>query len=143
MTQTTHPIAGVIVPVTCPQGYYCLNATERGTEYGCPNGTYGDRTGLSSPDDCVQCDGGMYCGSTGLSAPTGPCDPGFYCDLGASKSNPEDGVTGNICPQGYYCPQNTTSPLQCSAGTFGGSQGIVYLASLIYHCIFAYGEGGA
>lgn len=34
---------------------------------------------LSDASNCTSCDPGMYCGSTGLVKPSGPCDAGFFC----------------------------------------------------------------
>jgi hypothetical protein len=31
----------------CPTGFYCPSGTRIATEFGCPNGTYNDVTGLS------------------------------------------------------------------------------------------------
>ena len=55
--------------------------------------------------DCHSCTAGYYCGTTGLTSPTGQCAAGFYCSGGANVSAPQDGgLTGDICPQGRYCP---------------------------------------
>jgi hypothetical protein len=35
---------------------------------------------------------------------TGVCSPGFFCLSGAISSTPTDGVTGNYCARGGYCP---------------------------------------
>ena len=39
----------------------------------------------------------------GLSKVSGPCDAGFYCNSSADNPRPTDGITGSVCPQGYYC----------------------------------------
>lgn len=55
---------GPITEVTahpCPIGFYCLNGTRFGSEFGCPKGTYGNRTKLKSPDECTSCPAGKYC----------------------------------------------------------------------------------
>ena len=39
----------------------------------------------------------------GLAAVSGQCDAGYYCGDGASRADPTDGVTGNLCPPGRYC----------------------------------------
>ena len=46
------------------------------------------------------------------------CNAGFYCQGKANVPNPNDGVTGSICPAGYYCPQGTVNPVPCPAGTY-------------------------
>lgn len=45
----------------CPNGYYCPNGTRYAEEYGCPNGTFGNGTKLTRPDQCLQCPAGRYC----------------------------------------------------------------------------------
>ena len=54
--------------------------------------------------DCHLCDPGMYCDAPGLLGPRAPCDPGYECWLGATTSSPTDGVTGDYCTAGGYCP---------------------------------------
>ena len=51
----------------------------------------------------------------GLSAVSGPCASGYYCDSGASRADPTDGSTGDICPTGRYCG---TSVNRDSSDTF-------------------------
>jgi len=50
-------------------------------------------------------------------------DPGYYCIGGAYTSNPTDGVTGDICPRGGYCPVGTDIPVSCPAGTYNNETG--------------------
>lgn len=45
----------------CPNGFYCPNGTRYKNEYGCPNGTYGNETQLTRPDQCLKCPSGKYC----------------------------------------------------------------------------------
>ena len=51
----------------------------------------------------TECEEGSYCATPALSVVTGPCDPGFYCARAASRADPTDGVTGDVCPRGRYC----------------------------------------
>ena len=41
----------------CMAGYYCPN----GILEACPEGTYGNRSGLSSLDMCTDCPSGVFC----------------------------------------------------------------------------------
>ena len=59
---------------------------------------------LPKIDNCTQCDPGQYCDAPGLMQSRGPCDPGYVCYGGAKESGPTDGVTGELCPAGGYCP---------------------------------------
>ena len=45
----------------CPNGFYCPNGTRYSTEYGCPNGTYGNGTKLVRASQCLPCQPGRYC----------------------------------------------------------------------------------
>ncbi|KAF7241231.1 Signal peptide, CUB and EGF-like domain-containing protein 3 [Varanus komodoensis] len=60
---------------------------------------------------------GFYCASSELAAPSGPCEAGFYCTGGSTLANPRDGALGDICPRGHVCPQGSSSPFPCPAGT--------------------------
>ena len=65
----------------------------------CQPGTYCPR-GSREPTLCEE---GQYCGTEGLEQPTGECDAGYYCARGASRADPTDGETGDVCPLGRYC----------------------------------------
>ena len=59
------------------------------------------------PVQCTECDFGKYCMTPGLTAPEGDCEAGYYCHSGSKTPTPSDGVTGDVCPQGRYCPPGT------------------------------------
>lgn len=61
---------------------------------------------------------GKYCERYGLENVTGLCDAGYFCTSGASIKAPTDGITGNICPTGRYCPEGTSVPRLCPLGTY-------------------------
>ena len=50
----------------------------------------------------------------GLSAPTGLCNPGFYCPGNNTVGNP----TATPCPIGLHCPEGSGVPVPCEPGTF-------------------------
>ncbi|OEH77833.1 hypothetical protein cyc_01966 [Cyclospora cayetanensis] len=127
----------------CPQGYYCLKGSFSGYEYPCPLGTYNNQVGAKSSSECLPCPPGKYCGSRGLTEPTGDCLAGYYCQGGAwspaphaEESNPDGiaGSSGSLCPKGYYCTSGATTPTQCPEGTSsevpGGKQASDCLACL-------------
>ena len=64
---------------------------------------------------------GYYCETPGLSNATAPCDPGYYCLAGAKVPNPQENITGNVCPRDHYCPSGTSDPIRCPIGTFSNS----------------------
>nr|XP_047130962.1 uncharacterized protein LOC100202447 isoform X1 [Hydra vulgaris] len=100
--------------VLCPKGYFC----PEGIPIACPNGTYQPVDGRKNRDDCKDCDPGYYCGTTALYNMSGKCNAGFYCIGGATKPNPNDGFTGNICPAGSFCEEGSKWYSPCKNGTF-------------------------
>lgn len=62
-------------------GYYCPLNTGADLQP-CPSGTYNQRPGIHNVTECTQCDGGTYCLTPGLSAPSGNCSAGYYCRYG-------------------------------------------------------------
>eukprot|EP00163_Fabomonas_tropica_P011852 TRINITY_DN227_c0_g2_i1.p1 TRINITY_DN227_c0_g2~~TRINITY_DN227_c0_g2_i1.p1 ORF type:complete len:7500 (+),score=2428.07 TRINITY_DN227_c0_g2_i1:177-22676(+) len=101
----------------CPAGYYCPNSTAEPVP--CNPGYYNPNVGGTNIDVCVPCTAGSYCASAGLSAPDGPCNPGFYCNGGPSGTSP----TGNPCPPGFRCPTGTAVPIACDETTYQPSSG--------------------
>lgn len=85
----------------CPVSHYC------------PNGS-------ALPQVC---DPGKYCSRPELSEPEFDCEAGYYCTSGAKEANPTDGVTGNICPNGTFCPRGSDAPENCPIRTFLNSTG--------------------
>lgn len=69
----------------CPSGHYCpLGTSDNGTA--CPLGTYNPLPGQALSTACLPCPGGRFCGTIGLSAPTGNCTAGWLCVEGAKVS---------------------------------------------------------
>ena len=66
----------------CPVGHYCLEGTVEPTV--CPKGKVRNLPGGASPEDC------------------GDCQEGMYCIPGDPVSHP--------CPRGHYCPKSRTPP---------------------------------
>ncbi|XP_050179054.1 multiple epidermal growth factor-like domains protein 6 isoform X3 [Myiozetetes cayanensis] len=122
---------GVVKPVECPAGYYCLPGTKAAHQYPCPEGTYSNQAGLGKPRDCKPCPGGTFCASAGLSAPSGPCFPGYYCSSKARVPNPVRDGTGSLCPAGHYCPPGSSKPQPCPTGTFLPQSGMVFRNSCL------------
>ena len=114
---------GVVEPILCLPGYYCPEETMFARQYPCPSGTYSNTTGLHSVVGCTSCPEGDYCGDEGLLEPTGDCSPGYFCVINASISQPTDGVTGNVCPKGKYCPEGVSFGIPCPVGTFNNRTG--------------------
>lgn len=97
----------------CPVYKYCPSGSSNG-EF-CPNGTFGNQTGLSSEEQCLYCPTGFYCVDGDISA---PCAPGYFCISGSNTSTPDgsEPTMGSLCPRGYYCPEGTLSPQRCDSG---------------------------
>ena len=75
----------------CPAGHYCPQGTP--TPQDCPKGTYQPELAKENPSDCVDCEPGYYCLTTGSPNVTDLCMPGYYCIRGAEDPNP----TGGCC----------------------------------------------
>jgi hypothetical protein len=106
---------------SCTAGHYCTNGTS--VPIGCPAGTYSSSVGNRAVTDCIPCTPGYYCNSTGLTTPAGKCSAGYYCSSGASTSTPSDGITGDICQQGYNCPLGSSAQQYCSPGYYQNQVG--------------------
>lgn len=61
---------------------------------------------------------GKACIGNGLAEPDGVCAPGYYCIQSALRVDPVDGITGDECPIGSYCPGNTSTHLPCEPGSY-------------------------
>jgi hypothetical protein len=123
------------VPRDCPMGYYCPSGTQFGDQFPCPLGTFGNRTGLVHADNCTKCASGKSCERPGLIDGSLPqCAASYYCAVSASRPDPTDNVTGNLCPRGHYCPPGTGTPQKCPAGTFNNATGL-YNASQCRPCV--------
>nr|XP_032658239.1 laminin subunit gamma-1-like [Chelonoidis abingdonii] len=109
-------------PKTCPAGSYCARGSFHPEP--CPEGTYGSRKELAVLLDCSPCGGGFYCAGQGQTGPSGLCEAGFHCRGRAVTPVPTDGVTGDICPAGAYCPPGSLSPTLCPPGTYSNVSGL-------------------
>ncbi|XP_061297102.1 neurogenic locus notch homolog protein 4-like [Pezoporus flaviventris] len=109
-------------PKACPAGFYCVEGSSK--PEACPEGTYSGKKGLSGPSKCSPCTRGFYCAAPGQTGPSGPCEAGFYCQGRALTPLPTDGVTGDVCPAGAYCPPGCASPIPCPAGTYSNLSGL-------------------
>lgn len=79
---------------------------------------------LKNENECQNCTEGHYCGELGRRNVSGLCDPGFYCLRGSKIPNPPNVTeSGGPCPVGHYCPQGTSYPLGCEAGTYNDRTG--------------------
>ncbi|XP_075765836.1 uncharacterized protein LOC106731521 [Pelodiscus sinensis] len=103
----------------CPLGSYCAAGSTMPRL--CPPGTFSNLLGQSMVSQCQICPSGFYCAGSGLSAPTGECQEGYYCD---NSQGPVSDFTLYPCPQGFYCPPGTHQSTQysCPPGTFGSRQ---------------------
>ena len=132
-----------VEPSPCVAGYVCPSGSTSTTQVACPAGTFSNIPEASELSQCSTCPAGQFCASTGLTAPSGTCDPGHYCLAGAISASPvasdcpagytcsatqgynnaSDTCTGSICPPGFYCPAGLTGPKPCPPGTALPSSG--------------------
>jgi hypothetical protein len=110
-SQASYTVAGTNYGA-CPQGSYCPAAT--GVAIPCPSGTYSTLPSLITAADCTVCTAGSYCLASGLTAPQGTCNAGYYCPQGTQMPNP----SLYYCKAGQYCPQGSSLPTNCAAGTY-------------------------
>ena len=47
---------------------------------------------------------------------------GYYCNSSASVHSPTDGLTGDVCPMGFYCPFASVAPEPCPSGYYLSSE---------------------
>ena len=112
------PIVSSLLQVACKYGHYCVN----GTSYICPNGTYGNTTGLSTPMCSGPCPNGRMCQPPGTQDPY-PCPAGYYCNNAtvipcpAGRHSNGSGVTLDDC-------------VKCAPGTYLPTVGYVCCWSL-------------
>lgn len=118
----------------CDPGYYCPLGSSSKMQIECIKGHY---CPLGSPDpeacqpgyylpglkhenvsECIDCIAGMFCNSSGLSYPDGPCDKGYFCPPGQSVSSPN----GHPCPVGHFCIKGSPIPERCPNGTYESNQ---------------------
>ncbi|XP_077422977.1 uncharacterized protein LOC144052618 isoform X3 [Vanacampus margaritifer] len=117
-TYSEHPgLSEISACVSCPEGKYCYSqlpeehpiTTPTGL---CPDGHYcptGTGYLYSNP-----CQAGQYRSSA--SGHSGevciPCPSRHYCDRPGMH-------TPSICPQGFYCPEGSSSTQTCPEGSYG------------------------
>ena len=104
----------------CPSGTFASSIAKRigeGSCTDCPKGTY--CTGSKSVE-AIPCPTGFYCENDeyGVIYPK-PCKAGSYGDVLGLKTEACSGQ----CPTGSMCTVQTTSPVQCQAGTFADGTG--------------------
>lgn len=112
----------------CPVGHYCPEHSYMPTP--CDAGYYNPFVQRTNVSACLDCDPGRFCNYTGADNYTGDCYAGFYCTLRASNPAPRDGVTGDICPAGSYCPEGSPQHYHCPNGTYTNHTG----ADSCYEC---------
>lgn len=97
-------------PLPCPPGYFCPMKTTHATQNPCPEGTFSNRTHLTSWTECDLCLPGKYCAGSGLTSATGECGPGHYCTRGAITPLPDDETSGYFCEEGFVCQSGSFTP---------------------------------
>ncbi|XP_058546733.1 zonadhesin-like isoform X8 [Neofelis nebulosa] len=106
-----------VVGNKCPAGHYCPASTSFASQFPCPRGTYKPQRGGAQQSDCTPCEPGSYCLLPGLVVVSGPCSAGFHCTQAAVVPNPTDGITGDLCPPGHFCPKGSPKPTPCPPGS--------------------------
>jgi len=103
---------------------------------------------MGSSTACLSCPAGRYCLERS-SSPTGFCEEGYYCELGASGPQSKacsggsyrnsTGATSqsdcSTCPLGYYCPVASVNPIICPMVNLF-FHFILFCLSFIYFILF-------
>ena len=106
-------------PNRCPPGHFCVEGTS--VPVPCPPGTYSAAEGNANVTNCRPCSGGQNCLDSGLSAPSGLCDAGYYCphDVATVYPNPQ----AYPCLAGHRCLEGIADPIPCEPGTYQPNTG--------------------
>ena len=133
-SSTPVPTDGVMGNI-CPAGTYCQSNT--GAPSDCLSGTYGGGLGLTQQSDCTNCPYGYYCGTSGLSTPSGQCLAGYYCGGSSTTSN------SISCTPGHYCPTGSFEAIPCDIGYYQDSatQSTCLQCLAGFYCDFAVSVG--
>lgn len=155
---TYNPAQGQSSCLTCPAGFYCPNSkmsdplvcnpgkycpSGRSSEISCDLGTYNPSYGMKESTHCIPCKSGYYCGSTGLTSPTGLCDAGYWCLTEAQSASPSTTVSEKYgpCTAGNYCEQGSSAPRPCPPGTYNPSTSSISSSACITCTSGKYCEG--
>ena len=97
------PTALTMEPLLCRPGSFCPLGSSMPTV--CPEGYFGEESGLSAAAQCVTCPDGAWC-SAGIAI---PCEVGFYSN---GSLPPEHRTSQTVC---LPCPAFSTTAAQGSA----------------------------
>lgn len=115
----------------CPKGSYCPSGAMGSQQIRCPLGTFSSKKKITlniylgetkAIDNtvCQKCTDGFYCSTTGLIAPTGRCEVGYFCPEGSStpRGASPSSTQEQYCKATQYCPLGTGFPLVCPPGFY-------------------------
>ena len=109
----------------CPVGFFCEANQKNPFTNPCPKGTFSNTPGLSTVSQCQNCTAGSYCEEVSLTAVSGDCAPGYYCEAGSPVRNPATGSGyGGLCSVGHYCPEGSPFEIPCPPGEYCDSPGL-------------------
>ncbi|XP_053400417.1 sushi, von Willebrand factor type A, EGF and pentraxin domain-containing protein 1-like [Mercenaria mercenaria] len=101
----------------CPAGYMCPNAEQTI----CSKGYYQP---LEYQTRCLPCPLGKYCQDTGLSSPSGDCDPGCCLDIAQINASSCPPASPTTCTQGFYYDQSAGRCELCPEGMYCAISGL-------------------
>lgn len=95
----------------CADGYVCFGKSVYAQPYDYITGRLCNAGNYCTLGFENKCAGGTYASIKGLAACL-PCPPGYYCNDPLGTSEPR------LCTTRNYCPQGSTLPTACPAGTY-------------------------
>lgn len=108
----------------CPAGHYCELGSSRGIP--CPPGTYMPFEGARTAQDCLPIEPGKFSKLSGLtdSADVGQnCFAGYICTGGSYSATPSSFQIGYQCDPGHYCEEGATHQKRCPLGMYQDETG--------------------
>ena len=122
----------------CPAGSFCEANTETGNEQNCPIGTWSNQERLATSDECMICPAGFMCDTEGINSvqlldQNHKCPAGYWCagavEVNVIDNDPpardacDNGQNIGKCPIGFKCPEGSSRPIICPAGTYQNEEG--------------------
>ncbi len=117
------PVLGTQHPIMCIPGKYSEDGASKCTY--CEVGTYCPNEGTSKTEkDSQKCPAGVFCmRELNAFAETDPTTGAAISTTGRFGLKEYPNLRDHYCFEGYYCPEGTTSMMECPPGTYNRLRG--------------------